>query len=72
MEAVGNNSVAMSAPEAAAAVGVSVSSIYALFHRGELPGARRLGKRIVIHRGVFEEWLRSGMGKDPESPNRAE
>ena len=54
--------VGMSIAEAATEAGVSESTLYALANQGRLPGARRVGKRIVIHRGVFEEWLRSGQG----------
>jgi len=41
---------------------VSESLLYSMANRGELPGCRRLGKRFVIHRETFEEWLRAGMG----------
>ena len=49
--------VGMSVSEAAAEAGVSEATIYNLFHRGELPFARRLGQRIIIHRERFCEWL---------------
>ena len=51
-----------SIPELAAEYQVSESTLYALANRGALPGARRLGKRIVIHRATFEEWLEAGSG----------
>ena len=54
--------VAMSIAEAAEQAGVSTATLYALANQGELPGARRIGKRIVIHRGIFEEWLKAGSG----------
>lgn len=54
----------MSVAEAAAKAGVSESTLYSLSHQGRLPGARRVGKRIVIHREVFAEWLRNGRGDD--------
>jgi len=54
--------VGMSVAEAAAEAGVSEVTIYSLANKGELPGARRLGKRIVIHRETFESWLKDGMG----------
>ena len=54
--------VGMSVAEAATEAGVSEATIYSLANKGELPGARRLGKRIVIHRETFEDWLRSGRG----------
>ena len=57
----------MSIPQAARESGVSESTLYMLANQGRLPGARRLGKRIVIHRATFEEWLKSGMGDERES-----
>jgi excisionase family DNA binding protein len=57
--------VAMSVAEAAAEAGVSEATIYSLGNRGELPGARLLGKRIVIHRETFESWLKNGKGGQP-------
>ncbi len=60
----------MSVAEAAHQAGVSEATLYSLANRGHLPGARRVGKRIIIHRGVFEDWLRSGHG-DPR-PQRSE
>lgn len=55
--------IGMSIAEAADQAGVSTATLYGLANRGQLPGARRIGKRIVIHRGVFEEWLREGAGR---------
>lgn len=55
--------IGMSISEAASEAQVSESTLYALANQGKLPGARRVGKRIVVHRGVFEEWLRDGMGQ---------
>jgi excisionase family DNA binding protein len=49
--------IGMSVAEAAAEAGVSESTIYAMFHAGQLPFARRLGYRIILHRGKFAEWL---------------
>ena len=38
------------------------STLYELANQGQLPGCRRLKKRLVIHREVFTDWLRSGQG----------
>ena len=51
-----------SIPELALEFGVSEATLYALANSGKLPGARRLGKRIVVHRETFEEWMRTGQG----------
>lgn len=54
--------IGASVPELAAEYQVSESTLYALANQGKLPGARRLGKRIVIHRATFEEWIKAGRG----------
>ena len=55
--------VGMSIPEAATEAGVSESTLYSLANQGKLPGARRLGKRIIVHRETFLCWLAEGMGE---------
>ncbi len=54
--------LAMSVREAAVEAGVWPATLYELAKNAQLPGCRRLGKRLVIHRATFEEWLRSGQG----------
>lgn len=49
--------VAISIREAANLAGVSTATLYSLANRGELPGSRRIGKRIIIHRETFTRWL---------------
>ena len=62
--------IGMSVAEAAAEAGVSESTIYAMFHTGELPFARRLGHRIILHREKFAAWL-AGEGQEQLSgPDR--
>ena len=56
------NELAMSIAEAAGLIGVSKSTLYALAKCNELPGSRRVGTRIVIHREIFAEWLSQGSG----------
>lgn len=53
----------MSVAEGAKMVGVSPATLYGLANKGELPGARHLGKRIVIHCETFMQWLREGVGQ---------
>jgi len=57
MTSVEKKALGMSVDEAAAEAGVSAATIYQLYHAGQLPFARRLGHRIVIHRPSFERWL---------------
>jgi len=56
------NELAMSIAEAAGLIGVSPSTLYALANQGKLPGSRRIGTRIVIHREEFTNWLIEGQG----------
>ncbi len=53
-----------SIPDMASEYGVSEALLYGLANRGELPGCRRLGKRFVVHRSTFENWLKDGYGDD--------
>ena len=62
MSNVQDRPIGMSITEAATESGVSESTLYALANQGKLPGCRRLGKRLVIHRATFFEWLRDGNG----------
>ena len=62
MTTVQEKPIGMSIQEAAAQAGVSEATLYSLANQQRLPGARRVGKRIIIHRNTFEEWLRSGQG----------
>ena len=62
MVSVPEKPVGMSIQEAAAQAGGSEGTLYELAKRGELPHCRRLGKRLIIHRQGFEEWLKSGQG----------
>ena len=56
-----------SIPDMASEYGVSEALLYGLANRGDLPGCRRLGKRFVIHRATFEEWLKTGTGDNLEN-----
>lgn len=50
--------VALSVPEAAAAMGISRAGLYALLARGEGPPTIKLGRRRLIRRDALQEWLR--------------
>ena len=53
----------MSVAEAAEEAQVSTATLYSLANQGKLPGARRIGKRIILHRETFLRWLSDGMGE---------
>ena len=63
MVVVDKEPVGMSIAEAAAQAGVSTATLYSLANAGRLPGCRRIGKRLIIHRETFGEWLRAGSGE---------
>jgi excisionase family DNA binding protein len=52
-----------SIPELAKDFGVSEATLYNLANREELPGARRVGRRILVHRATFEAWIAAGHGR---------
>ena len=52
----------MTIAEAAQEAQVSAATLYSLANLEQLPGARRIGKRIVVHRETFMRWLADGMG----------
>ena len=53
---------AASIPELSKEYGVGESLLYNLANSGQLPGARRLGKRIIVHLPTFDAWMREGQG----------
>ena len=55
--------VAASIPELAVEYGVSESLLFSLANQNLLSGCRRLGKRFVVHRATFEQWIAEGTGK---------
>ena len=60
--------LALSVPEAARELGISKKHAYELVRRGELPGAKQLGRRIVISRPAFEESLGKNGHSKPSFP----
>lgn len=38
----------------------SKRTVYGLLREGEVPGARKLGRKWVIHRDTLLEWIMSG------------
>lgn len=50
----------MSAAETAELLGCSTRHVYDLVGRDELPGARYLGRSIIVVRPVLVDWLMTG------------
>ena len=57
----------MTVDEVARLLRVNRKTAYELFRRGEIPGVRRLGRAIRIHRAAVLEWLAQGQGRAPRS-----
>ena len=56
--------IACSIPDLARETGLSESLLYQKANEGSLQGCRRIGKRFLIHRATFEEWLKTGTGDE--------
>ena len=55
---------ALTVDELAAELRVNRKAVYAAIARGEIPGARRVGRTIRISRRAFNEWFSSGSAAD--------
>ncbi|WP_084269948.1 helix-turn-helix domain-containing protein [Patulibacter minatonensis] len=54
----------LTADEVAAMLHCSRRHVYNLARRRELPGARQIGRSLVVVRPVLETWLRTGRRSD--------
>ena len=43
--------------EVASLLRTTRKAVYAMVERGRLPGVRRIGRRVLIHRSELLEWL---------------
>jgi excisionase family DNA binding protein len=50
----------LSVSEASALLGVNTRTLYRLIDRRQVPGARRLGRTVVVVRPILEHWLLTG------------
>jgi excisionase family DNA binding protein len=57
----------LTADEAAGLLRVDRKTVYGLIARGEMPGARRLGRAVRIHRDTMLTWMAHGQGRAPRS-----
>ena len=57
----------LSIGELATEIGVSTSVLYALMRDGKLPGASRIGQRIIVHLATFTQSMGHD-GEEPETP----
>jgi excisionase family DNA binding protein len=48
--------------EVAELLEVTPRTVYRLVREGQIPGARRVGRTVLVVRPVFEHWLLTGDG----------
>jgi excisionase family DNA binding protein len=49
--------VLLTVKEVAAVLRTSPKAIYAMIERGQLPGLRRIGRRVLVRRAELLHWL---------------
>ncbi len=59
----------MSVTQAAKLLGIGRQTAYDLAAQGKLPGARRLGRRIIVSKRAFERFLDGDSGVSKETGN---
>ena len=52
----------LSVKELASYLGVNTNTVYGAIKKGKIPGAKKIGGRILIHRLTFESWFTSCSG----------
>ncbi len=61
----------VSVDELAVELGLNRKTLYNAINLQQIPGIRRLGNRILVHRPTVVEWVRSGRGAVPRSRSRS-
>ena len=56
--------IAMSIPQLARVTGLSEATLYLRANESALPGCRKIGHRWVVHVETFNDFLKSGTGRD--------
>lgn len=56
--------------ELAALLRLDRKTVYAMVNRGEIPGVRRFGRTVRIHRDTVLRWLADGQGQAPRPRRR--
>ncbi len=73
LEATGGEPEATALPpvltvdEVAVVLRVDRKTVYAAVRDGEIPGVRRVGRAIRLHRDTVLKWLADGQGRVPHS-----
>jgi excisionase family DNA binding protein len=45
-------------------------AVYAMIERGQLPGVRRVGRRLLVHRAELLQWLDHNCAPSPKGAGR--
>jgi len=56
--------------ELAALLRLDRKTVYSMVKRGEIPGVRRFGRAVRIHRETVLRWLADGLGSTPRARRR--
>lgn len=56
--------------ELAALLRLDHKTVYAMVNRGEIPGVRRFGRTLRIHRDTVLQWMANGQGQAPRPRRR--
>jgi excisionase family DNA binding protein len=60
----------LTAEEVATVLRTSRKAVYAMAERGQLPGIRRIGRRLLIDRDELLEWLDHNCASSPKEMRR--
>ena len=58
--------VLLTVNEVAAVLRTSPKAIYAMIERGQLPGVRRIGRRVLVRRAELLHWLDHNCASSPK------
>ena len=67
---VDSESVLLTVSEVADVLRTSRKAIYAMIERGQLPGLRRIGRRVLIRRADLLHWLDHNCASSPKGARR--
>jgi len=58
--------VLLTVDEAAALLRTSRKAVYAMVERHQLPGVRRIGRRVLVHQTELLDWLDHNCASSPK------
>ena len=62
----------LTAAETADLLRTSVHAVYSMHARGELPGAFRRGRRLLVLRSKLVQWIRASCASSPHHDERSD